>query len=988
MKRALIILLVFLFGCHSNKEQEPNTVVKKAATKKTPPAPLTPVLLVQPEEMRNAADDGYRLGPDRRILRAFADIYEILSGDPQTEPASAVFENDRWSIRCAGLAAGSLSPLFDFQEAQDQLLNWTQMLAKKFPVANNSTTTKSSPKDFDSDRLLDSLSKANEAWNSNHRTAAMFPPAAHALILLHLQTVDDLALTDELAARALALLELSKGLTGQQLPSDECLLSGSLGYTTHAARVASKLAVSDPVRLFALQQDNELEALSASKSRDPLARYLRLLRIAKQRDNDAWNLAAESQSSSGAEAIATLVTGVALDYFDLNRDASPRLRALLLAQLEGKTPDPDAADTSPAETIAAFEKILQKKMAELKGPFLTAATLQAFYRSSFYSALHKEGHFYIDELDSASDTQQFLTSIGHPTTNPAAEFQLWYTHLASTQRGHVLPNELFADLSRCRILGPELLFTTLYDFTWRTPDPYETRVPIAARTLVAAMDTRMKNRGQMMGIAHDTLLDLKLTEDLCASILRDDVADFAGDRSECALATGSFDALFALLHSPKSDKNVAYEIISLKDIPAQIEREFQKAVREFPASWEIGHAYANWLMLNNRNAECAAVARNWLKHNGNSGGFDFLNATDKLAEALYKQDKYQEAWSVAQPIVSSYTSYSLKMAALISDKLGHKEEALGYAKANAERYPDSSDARGVLAQIYWQHQQYEEATNALLKGQRLTDGDWYYTIAKFFSDYFSKQPAKETLKVFNLQCMKKMNANYSAGIIRDFAKDGKFEIAYNMILGMNRRNQADLPMLFDAYNNLKAWKNEKEALEFFRKQAPMGKEDLSTVMIDKKTYDLVWDFYPDPGKFKHPEWIWLMRSIASLKAPDDAHKKELIGYYNAHQSLLEDHIARYLLNLMSEQELLTHATNAPARCTISYFIGFRAESERRYADASDWYRVTLETSQTRMGSPWHYRSPYSWARGSLNKWTKMNKTLSQIQQAPPETLEQ
>lgn len=65
------------------------------------------------------------------------------------------------------------------------------------------------------------------------------------------------------------------------------------------------------------------------------------------------------------------------------------------------------------------------------------------------------------------------------------------------------------------------------------------------------------------------------------------------------------------------------------------------------------------------------------------------------------------------------------------------------------------------------------------------------------------------------------------------------------------------------------------------------------------------------------------------------------------------------------------ATDPKKRCEIAYYVGLRAQAERRYADASDWYRVTLETGQERNGNT-AGRFPHS------NRWEQAGKSLARL----------
>lgn len=81
-------------------------------------------------------------------------------------------------------------------------------------------------------------------------------------------------------------------------------------------------------------------------------------------------------------------------------------------------------------------------------------------------------------------------------------------------------------------------------------------------------------------------------------------------------------------------------------------------------------------------------------------------------------------------------------------------------------------------------------------------------------------------------------------------------------------------------------------------------------------------------------------------------------------------VGRYLCGLASEEDILKLATRPNRRSWISYYIGLRNQSEGRYGDASDWYRVVMETD---VNTP-----EYKWAMDALRNWMAADKSLNRL----------
>ena len=59
-----------------------------------------------------------------------------------------------------------------------------------------------------------------------------------------------------------------------------------------------------------------------------------------------------------------------------------------------------------------------------------------------------------------------------------------------------------------------------------------------------------------------------------------------------------------------------------------------------------------------------------------------------------------------------------------------------------------------------------------------------------------------------------------------------------------------------------------------------------------------------------------------------------------------DQVAQCLVGLIPEEEVLKKATDKGTRCEVAYYLGVRAQAAGRWEEASDWYRVAVETGKT------------------------------------------
>jgi hypothetical protein len=194
---------------------------------------------------------------------------------------------------------------------------------------------------------------------------------------------------------------------------------------------------------------------------------------------------------------------------------------------------------------------------------------------------------------------------------------------------------------------------------------------------------------------------------------------------------------------------------------------------------------------------------------------------------------------------------------------------------------------------------------------------------------------------------------------------------------MSKVNIGDQDTFVTAYEYMRKNKSKEEALKWADSLFPARQRGgLSRLMFGNKQYDLLWEFFPEPEKSGYPDLVWLMRACASAKLGNaDPHRKELIEYYKNRTATLEDSSARFLLDLMPKDQYLALAETPVEKCNVAYYLGLKAEGAGNLAEASDWYRIAVETGQTNTIPRTAYVGPYYWAHDTLNTWCNEGKKL-------------
>jgi hypothetical protein len=848
-------------------------------------------------------------------------------------------------------------------------------------------------------RQLDSL------WRSGVRNPALLKAATRALVYLNLQVLDRMETADLLAGKALAVLALTKALTDVDVAHEEVLLAEAMEYTAHAERVGRSLAQTDPARHFASHDAPSLVRLAQAQDANTETRYLALLRIAELHRPELLEAWRATYFPQDWWSLPSLKAELELRDFVTNRvlaESLPRIALLALAQEAGmpslaqiaakrrqanSQEELDAIMRSVEAILAAetstlvdrFDTSLEVLTPRYPGPFLDAETYHTYFRAHFYSSLYILGLHYLDALSSAQAASQFAATLGQSEKGTAKQFRQWYLNLAQSKSSKGDPSAMFKDLSQMPHFGAAPLLRTYEEQEkhFRFGDPM---LPQALKVLARRTDSRPSHRFDLGMYANSALLDLNLTDTLLRSAIDVDPRHRQGLQAWHAYFTGNHERLLELLRSPvlaPKEKAVALGYLQQLDAmsPDALRNEYLALIAANPTSWELRNASVDHLAQRKQFSEARAVIVDWLSSHDGSAGFDYLFALNKLSKMYYLDERYQEGLGVLAPILANQQGGSLQRAALILDKLGRPEDAEKMAAFLVNRYPDNLEFRTVMAELFWRHGKYDDATQVFKTSPYpINAADWRFTIGDRFAEVFRDRPNSEALMVFS----RLLEGGISHWSLREFAlpvgKMGNHELAFKMLSQLRVEGLDNLGFLFESYRHMKAWQGKPTALIWLRGKLGSARADsVSGFAFQEQEYDLLWDLIERPDETEHPEFTWMMRAAISLKQdPGNNHRREtVLEYYSKNRSTHYDAIARYLLGLATQEEVLALATDPDKRCEIAFYLGWRSQAEGRYQESSDWYRVAVETGLTRNGE-------YHWAYGRLYVWYTHGKSLLRL----------
>jgi thioredoxin-like negative regulator of GroEL len=975
-------LLLLLSACSDKKE--------------APAAPRT-ILSVPAEQMRDTLADSYRLRPDKRFLNAVAAMENFFSGKKR-EPVSAEFKNGYWMISYRGKEVGSLPELPDFGDFLAVLSNWSQALNNKYPLKLSAAQSDVSIKEINKElsqflapHSMAAVRKVDALWNQGERNPALLYAAVQGLVQLAFQEMDRLEIGDELPARALAILAITKELTGRDCLREEALLAYEMGYSSYAASIAGNLPLSDPVGAYVSQDHPRLQQLAEEEGSTIESHYLHLMDVGSKEDVRPLITCLETYFADSWLSLPVFKAAMENYRFAIAPDLSealPSLVLLALAQDAGALPEIteylrkagtqlesrvsaviDEVRSRLPIVVANFESGLQQLETKYTGPFLDSETYKAYYSGYFFSSLHELGMHYLDKLSSQQAANEFAAVLGKADQGTAEELGKWYANLARSKEEKIDLVELSSQTTTILGAAPFMRTFEEQERYYQYGDPLLLK---GIKELLPRMDSRIEHRAFLGNIAFTGLLDLKLTEKLLSSVLKDSYSKHAYMQVWLAGFSNDCERLLAILDSTLEFQTRIQALAAVERQegmdPQLIKKRYEQFLKEDPDDFSVRFSYAAFLKKSKQYSYARSVLKEWLKRGVPVAGLENIATRTMIARLYYEEGKYKKGWDEIKGDIKSYKGDAMHIAALLLNKLGRKAEADKLAVALVERYPDNPDFRVVLAELFWERGRYAEAAE-ILKISDIKAATWQFEIGPKFAELFKDKHDEAVLSAF-AALLQKFSAHDLLGVVRSLSKAGRNELAFKITSEFKAGGLEKLVFLVESYKYLSAYQTKEEALTWLRSAVPPQMLNPSSMIsYDQGQFELLWDLIPDPVQGEGSDFVWLMRAAAAIRAPlEDQHYKKLLEYYSGDGDSYYFKIGKFLLGRAEEKDILELMTDGKKRCECAYYIGLKAQTEGRYHDASDWYRLAVETGLIKNGE-------YRWAYNALYKWYSEGKRL-------------
>lgn len=996
-RAAQLVVLVVLLGvfgwrvrsCQVQVEEKRRAAAEHEARFLAQTAAEPSPLPLDPHVRRAAMADALRLRPDRRFLLASGQILQLTGAPPAT--AEARFEEGKWKLTAGTDPLGEVPELPDYPDLMRPLVVLAQRRLAVFPLTGTDPSPDPSPADgplqWESEARA-SLPAEVARWTGGQRTPAILHKAARAASSLCFYLVDLLETDDDLAARAIALVALDIAAGKAQTDSEEAVLASALGYVRASRVMGARLQGESSLQFFLSGDDAHLRERAVLREAGAPDRYLRLRRALQHQDED--DATGFLESHHGTERVDLAVLALLLTERKMVNFAPVAfaLPVLVLAAAEGvpaRVPPQDNQSDTVGLALSSAAAALQVDRETLTQRLEVALEkrdpdTRGYLRAAWLSALRRQGEYLADSQGNSEATARFGERLAKDPAPTVQLFQRWFATRTLLASGKIV--EALSSVEKVQGVGGAAVGSLLEQAKHRA-DFSDPRVLRAARAVVPRLDSRVAHRATLGEIAWSTLQDLRVSERMLRSAfeadpdghqsLREWFANLSGDPAELERIGRD---RFGLRHVRASAWTHLWELGGQH--AAVAEQGLRSLVEEDPSDESTALDLAKRLRLSGRLEDARAVLLVWLRAN-DGANVTAANIRASLARYSFLAGRYAEGLEMVGPALSIGNASSFEYAALNLVGAGRSAEARQMVETLLQRYRYPSSV-ALAAEVEWQLGDLDAAAQRLAKATiHLTATDYYEDVSEGFVRIFGDRPdqAAAAVAAAAKAGVEQVNLIALGGALES---QGHPEAAFRALEAIPAQGERADAIHLTASRPLRKARGEEAARAWLKTTFPIVPDDrgrhLSFLAFREGMAELMWDVVPDPkGADEYAEGTWMLRAAQVAlqgSAAPPARKQALRAHYAAVQKPSpHTQIGRYLIGEIPEAELAKQVKNLSAACEVPYYFGVRAQGEKRFGDAADWYRVAVECGM-------HQEAEYIFANNELYRWRSERGAFSRL----------
>lgn len=1007
----LCVLSIAFAGCSRNPEGDQSTPTAESRGSEPQQNLRLESEKLTLTEAHERYENYYRPRPDGRFLGAIAEIDEIVSGEVKRN-VNSEFIDGKWQINYGGGSVGSLSEIPDFQEQRKLLLDWARRRADSHrikvsdkngaasavkSVVTSSKGTIAEVKDSSGGvigvspaHLIALATDAGRRWSRGERDGRPLKSASTALIWLNLESLDLMEVDDELSSRALATLALSDVLNVQSSEENWCLAADSLRYFRESREIAEKLAKESPVSLYVLGNLSQLEALAKKEAAPAQASLLYARAVARGGHADSWKrfvavhlanqkglllpLLSTFHDIAGDDSLMPLGVAVMLGALSEVESQGEQKQRLDVGQLTWSYQNySQSPDWLTRDLLKEFEHSLRNFKTEVRGPFLSAATVQKFYRGYFYSGVRLLFESYSALPAGRSICERFAQVLSLNEQGSARLLSEWLRERIDLRYGNATVAAVESDFVKFRDLGTPALMGAFRDFMDHSlgRDDMSSRIRLC-RSLFSSVDARPLHLDALAEISDRGLSDSRLTSKFWHYSnklgLRDVIDPQFAYLDFCLRPGEGRKALQLLMRKRRFSVHKQVQILDHLRLNAlessDLLPEYERLVKTCPDKWYAMSAFADYLIALRNYHDAATKLRSWIARQSSFHFVDEESSKAKLANALLLSGHTADGLNVLSKRNGESLDWLVAKALLLSAASNGREATI-FAQAALDRYPSSARAIATRAQVEWQSGRYADAARILHSHQeRLGVNDWLQggAVSNAFINVFGDDRNKALLAVAALKDESISSADQLGSLASAAFRMGHPEVAFTILSAVPASAAQQPARLVTGYEYLRCSVGRAEALQWLKKNcAPDERNRLAPFAFEYGMSELLWDFIPDVPQGDGAEQVWLLRAAASVSSKIvSTNRLALLKQHFSGLNSIAGALGRNLLDLPDANKLFGMKLANQQLATCAFFMGWKAlRRPKDFREDTSWLRVCVETCASDV-------QEFSWATAWLD----------------------
>lgn len=820
--------------------------------------------------------------------------------------------------------------------------------------------------------IIYGLIQLENLWRKVGPKATIFRAASRGYSMLLMVLIPDkMDYTDILAAYGLSFLAIAKRLDPTlPLVSEEALLAMNMGYTAHAMDLLQNTfkASSDPIEktleAFIRKDLEALKRLQGEGSRVLgyylLARLYRDMRMYREAEDVATELFTRFPGFyptvieiiySGRLAVSRRLT----TFYPLN----------ILAHLEGMVSPKSFRDKEIWEeriksftgeeskaniSLSQFETLIKRwrplERDKRRGFVIDEERIKTIFRTLYSDALFLKFSLLLNQLAVVDRAENYAGLLAAEDD----DHPLVMSMLAEVSAELGRPKE--ADEMYAKVINNPNVSYQLAMAAFSDVDDFLNKVRLAP-TVAHKLDGRPKNLFSMGKMLQD-LWNYDLAA-YCYTLGLDENPYYYETYYNLSLVTGNDEPLSsASMRFPYSFKlmEITGDYYAEKEDPTCKQKAlkyYDMALRLVPSRMMLPRKKAKMLRQLGRHNDAAQFLSAWIEEYGCE---DLPTAGDRahLADTYLEMGKPQLAWEAIADWMDSYKAEVLMVGAKVHERIGMIERADEIYHRAVTRYPTSTYVLSGVATFLWRQSRSEEAARMIAQGRKSAGqfSRWYF---EDFLEVFVQAAEDQILEAVGFLIKHGATPWEIRSLGARFHSQKRPEVAFRIIQKTDVQEQGSVERLQKSvcmYEVLKDWKGQEEAIKYLRKATPEHMKMQLTILLSRSgLFDLVLTELSDPQMYPPGlrEYLWLHRLIAWLtlgKKPSSL-EREIIAHYRGSSSNYYYDIGRYLLGMVSREELLTSMRTSKQYCEFTYYIGLSERLKGNFTEAANWYHLCLET---------------------------------------------